>query len=803
MASPGQRGVSEHSTNQTGQEVLWLASAEPPAHYVSFLRSRGLTLCEPSNDRPMPAARLTMIEASTSPAARPPSLAGRRLAVMHPDPGSADALAQALRAKGAEVAALSLNPESLHRVEALDPDVVIMEAADFTGSCWEIVRKLWQHPRLRFATVLLATPELMGSERVSALDVHDLSFAVHRLAEDYEGVRLAAQKGEPVTLSLATLGPARTLRALLESGSSLRARFVTSECDLEVDVAEKIIVGAQSQPALGQEPLLGVHALALLMTQRSGSVQLRRVDHPAQTNVMAPLDTALHMAREVSPPRPSGLRWVPVANQNTSQASATAKPIAPSPHNRTLIGIPAVKVDASIALDAQPARSEPRKEAQPVTRSEPRKEAQPVTRSEPRKEAQPVTRSEPRKEARPVTRSEPGKEAQPVTRSEPRQAQLAEREPTSDKEPTSTGPAPLAKAAAPVTVMPPAPRISIGPAKTARATFTREQPSSGLAEASPAGKVASVRPAAPASARAAEGALRPEPARLASVAPPPSRAASVLPPAPVNLTSAVAQTVSAAPPAAQPVSVVAADTPLPDLQSFRAPRASVADAGSIAETLEPSTMARLPELAEVAPSLLERLRTRLQPAHLKLAALGLGVLLVLGLATWLLGSPSTPQVVAAAPSSPPRVAARAAPPPAAPVQAPASAFSPTASEEELTGDDEPPSRRASELVSQGHAFRRKHMIPTARSRYLEALRECPGYPRALAGMARLSLDAGDSAQAIQYARQLVRVRSGQAGYHVLLGDALKAAGQAAQARAAFETAARMGSRVAKQRLAAK
>ena len=50
------------------------------------------------------------------------------------------------------------------------------------------------------------------------------------------------------------------------------------------------------------------------------------------------------------------------------------------------------------------------------------------------------------------------------------------------------------------------------------------------------------------------------------------------------------------------------------------------------------------------------------------------------------------------------------------------------------------------------------------------------------------------------ARQLVRVRSGQAGYHVLLGDAYKVAGQASQARAAYETAARMGSRVAKQRL---
>jgi len=674
MASPGQRNVSEHLTNQAGQEVLWLAASEPPPPFVAFLRSRGLTLLGRDEKRPMPAARLMVVEAGNSPATRAPSLSRRRLAVMHPDPGSADALAQALRAKGAEVAALSLNPESLHRVEALDPDVVIMEPTDFTGSCWEIVRALWQHPRLRFATLLLATPELMGSERVSALDVHDLSFAVHRLAEPYEQAVRAARSDEPHSLSLATLGPARTLRALLESGASLRARFVTADCTVEVDVAESIIVGAQSQPSHNQE-LLGVHALAFLMTQHAGTVEVRPVDHPAQTNVMAPLDTALHMAREVAgAQRPSGLCWAPIANHNAASQAPPARLSKPPISARTLIGIPAVKVGASIALDA------------------------------------------------------------------PAQTRRGGREPAN--------PGPLAKAAAPITVMPPAPRISIAPPKPAHVLPPRGLPQTKSV-------VPPARPSAP-----------PAPS-LSSVAPPAAPVLASLAPA------AAVEPVRSSPP---PAAVVAAP--------------------EIAETLEPSL------LDELTPprSTPVRVRELLQRVPLKLAAAGLLALIALWVCVRIVGALAAPAHSKAAAVAPPLPVA------AAPTSATHNA-APSRTLPEATQDEEPvsetvrPSRKASELVSQGHVFRRKHMLPTARSRYLDALREYPGYPRALAGLAQVALESGNPAQALQFARQLVRVRSGQAGYHVLLGDALLAAGQTSQARAEFETAARMGSRAGKQRLA--
>jgi hypothetical protein len=257
--------------------------------------------------------------------------------------------------------------------------------------------------------------------------------------------------------------------------------------------------------------------------------------------------------------------------------------------------------------------------------------------------------------------------------------------------------------------------------------------------------------------------------------------------------------VASVPPA---ISVPAADTPLPDVRVYSAPPPNLEPIGSMAEVLEPSTISQLPELPEpseaAAPGALERIRAAVQPLHLKVAAGGLGVLLILWLGTRFLGA--TPAPAAQLPVARPTPAAAAAPAPSPAVTPQAPAAAPVADNDAPALEGERPTRRASELVSQGHSFRRKRMLPTARSRYLEALREYPGYPRALAGLAQLALDTGDSAQAVQYARQLVRVRGGQAGYHVLLGDAYKAAGQAPQARTAYETAARMGSRVAKQRL---
>jgi hypothetical protein len=56
-------------------------------------------------------------------------------------------------------------------------------------------------------------------------------------------------------------------------------------------------------------------------------------------------------------------------------------------------------------------------------------------------------------------------------------------------------------------------------------------------------------------------------------------------------------------------------------------------------------------------------------------------------------------------------------------------------------------------VNQGNAFRRKKMSPSARSRYLDALRAFPGYPRALAASRERALPRFDAQRLAPQASQ--------------------------------------------------
>jgi Flp pilus assembly protein TadD len=105
-------------------------------------------------------------------------------------------------------------------------------------------------------------------------------------------------------------------------------------------------------------------------------------------------------------------------------------------------------------------------------------------------------------------------------------------------------------------------------------------------------------------------------------------------------------------------------------------------------------------------------------------------------------------------------------------------------------------------VSEGHALLKRKKLGPAKARYLAALRTYPSYPRALAGLAQLAFTQGDIKQATSLAQQLVRLRPGQAGYRVFLGDVYKRAGKEREAREAWQAAARLGSGAARMRLKA-
>jgi len=290
--------------------VHWLGSGEPPPRLMTHLKARGLVLDAGGEARLVPPARLSCLGVMAS-ASGPVSLAGRRVAVLHPDPGAADALAQALRERGGAVTVLSLATSALDRVETFDPDAVLVEPSDFMGACWEIVHALWTHPRLRWSPVILTPADPSGIVSLGAPDSDLVCQTIQELSSGYDALVKRARSGAPFDAWLATLGPARTLRALVGSGGTLRVRFDTSEHAIEVDIAEHIIVGARELDAESEQPLLGPEALAHVLGVEQAKMDVKSVPAPAVTNVMSPLDDALHAARQFSTRPPMSSRTAP------------------------------------------------------------------------------------------------------------------------------------------------------------------------------------------------------------------------------------------------------------------------------------------------------------------------------------------------------------------------------------------------------------------------------------------------------------------------------------------------------------
>ncbi len=289
--------ASPWATSSATKRIEWLGSGEPHAQLIAHLRTRGLELVRPSTTEPSLGPRLTFLGVAHAPTVAP-SLSGRRIAVLHPDPSSTDTLAQALRARGAEVVVLSLDPAMLDRFETFTPDAVLLEPSDFIGGCWEIVRALWAHPLLSWSPIVLTPAEPWGQTALCAPDTELICHTVRELSTAYDALLRRATLREPFECALEVLGPARTLRALVASGQSLRVSVQAPTCVIELDLAERIVIGAREATAREVDgALLGPQALAHVLEATQATVRVRRVAAPAETNIMAPLEDALHAAR--------------------------------------------------------------------------------------------------------------------------------------------------------------------------------------------------------------------------------------------------------------------------------------------------------------------------------------------------------------------------------------------------------------------------------------------------------------------------------------------------------------------------
>jgi hypothetical protein len=342
--------------------VLWLGANAPPTALVSHLEGEGFVLVRSaSDDTPagLPLRRLTTFDPFVGATPGRITLGGRRIALVHPDPASADVLAQALRAKGADVIVLSFTFDSFERAEHLDPDIVLIEPSYFVGEGWQLMNALWQHPRLRWATVLLASPDAFGFKGPLVSDTRPLCAMIQRLCTDVDQLRALSRSGEAFEVDLHTLGPARTLRLLVSTSRPLRAEFTGPHVTVAVDSAKQLIVGARAERHAGGPKVFGPSALAMCLSLERGHVSVRPVQHPSVANVMAPFDVALHAASQAlmaeqagdTPTRPALFEDTPTRQWEDSPIS---QPLLRDRAARTQAAPPASADILTVAQSTEP-----------------------------------------------------------------------------------------------------------------------------------------------------------------------------------------------------------------------------------------------------------------------------------------------------------------------------------------------------------------------------------------------------------------------------------------------------------------
>ncbi|MFW6023651.1 MAG: hypothetical protein ACOC9O_02795, partial [Myxococcota bacterium] len=246
------------------------------------------------------------------PPADPALLEGLRILVMDSHPGRVDALATALRQRGALVGVAEVNEAALDQVGNLDPEVVLLDAEAIEGPGFEAVRRLRRDARLRWSSLLVVRWNELWPDPRSALPMDRLAGHLAPLIENDRRLSQRAAKERRFDTRLELTGPGRLLRALVRAGPTLHVVIRSPKVTLEVDLSEGLVVGAQGATSGdASRALEGTSALAALLALSAGRVHVERKGHPTVMNVMAPVDEALDTASQEDSPIPVSFRPPP------------------------------------------------------------------------------------------------------------------------------------------------------------------------------------------------------------------------------------------------------------------------------------------------------------------------------------------------------------------------------------------------------------------------------------------------------------------------------------------------------------
>jgi len=228
-----------------------------------------------------------------------------RIVLADDDTPRADAVAQALRARGATVVVTDLDPSEgrFQKLRQVDPTILMVgEEHAHTGG-HSLLRRMRRDSRLRWASLLIVRWEDVWPEQAGAPAIERFESTLAGLAEPEHALRDRVALKAAFETRLEVIGPARCLRTLAATGLPLRVTLENARVEVSVDLSDGLVVGAQGRVLGGSgATLMGVNALSALLVVGSGRLRIEPADQPTSADVMAPVDVAITMADAESPP---------------------------------------------------------------------------------------------------------------------------------------------------------------------------------------------------------------------------------------------------------------------------------------------------------------------------------------------------------------------------------------------------------------------------------------------------------------------------------------------------------------------
>lgn len=228
-----------------------------------------------------------------------------RIVLADDDTPRADALSQALRARGATVVVTDLDPTDgrFQKLRQVDPTILMIGEEHAHAGGHSLLRRMRRDSRLRWASLLIVRWEDVWPEGGGAPVIERFESTLAGLAEPEHALRDRVALKAAFETRLEVIGPARCLRTLAGTGHALRLTLENARVEVSVDLSDGLVVGAQGRVLGGSgATLMGVNALSALLVVGSGRLRIEPADQPTSADVMAPVDVAITMADAESPP---------------------------------------------------------------------------------------------------------------------------------------------------------------------------------------------------------------------------------------------------------------------------------------------------------------------------------------------------------------------------------------------------------------------------------------------------------------------------------------------------------------------